>query len=461
MKSSIGIIGGGITGLTLAYYLEKAGLQPVVYEKGTEAGGVMRSRREDGWLAEHGPNTVMARTTKIHDLVREVGLGDDMIYANPEASKRFIVRGGHPRALPTGLGSFLGTGLFSWKAKLRLLKEPFIPPWDNQSEESLAHFVERRLGREFLDYAINPFVAGVYAGSPQQLSVKHAFAKLYELEQKYGSLIKGQFKGAKERKQREDVPKTEARLFSFREGLQQLPKALASKLGQRIHFGATVERVERAGNQWLIEGHRGAETFRDSFDAVVYTGPSHRIDTLDLQLEHARELKALKQIYYPPVSVLTLGFDREKVRHPLDGFGALVPEVEPFRILGTLFSSTLFPGRAPKGHVSLTSFVGGARRPELARKPEEEVRELVLQDLQKLLGVSGTPAWSFYSHWPRAIPQYEIGYGVFKDIMDRVEAQNRGFFFAGNYRGGISVSDCLMFARELADRISGQLPASL
>jgi len=450
---SIGIIGGGITGLTSALNLSLQGFEVTVYEKEDRVGGVIRSYRENGWLAEGGPHTLMETNEHVRNLVSELRLEDERLYGDGKSKKRFIVRNKQPMPLPSSIGSFLSTRLFSTSAKFRLLREPFIAPWDNHEEESLAHFVQRRLGQEFLDYAINPFVAGVYAGDPQQLSVKQAFEKLYNLEQKYGSLIKGQIKGAKERKKRKEVNKQKARLFSFKEGNESIPRAIRERLQEHIKLNAKVTGISKKGEQWEISYQDKDGKYQNILhDAVLYTGPAYALS--NIKFDELNPPDSLSEdIYYPPVSALTLGFKREDVDHPVDGFGMLIPEKEHFHILGTLFTSTLFPGRAPEGHVTLASFIGGARNPDIARLPKEELIKLTLEDLDKTLGINGDPVFSHHVFWEKAIPQYTLGYGSHKKAMDELEEQNPGFFMAGNYRFGISVSDCITSGYETSDKI--------
>lgn len=208
MNKSMIIIGGGIAGLTAAFRLKEAGIKVTLLEKNDRLGGALYSYQKDGYLAELGPNTILETSPLVTKLIQDIGLEEDKVYASESSKIRYIVRDKKPIPLPLSPQAFLRTSLFSWKAKLRLFREPFITPWDNSYEESLSQFVLRRLGREFLDYAINPFVAGVYAGDPDTLSVKHGFPKLYDLEQKYGGLIKGQIKGAKERKKTSGSSKT-------------------------------------------------------------------------------------------------------------------------------------------------------------------------------------------------------------------------------------------------------------
>jgi oxygen-dependent protoporphyrinogen oxidase len=227
---TVAIIGAGISGLTAAYRLHREKIPVTVYEAAPRVGGPIQSVRRDGYLAECGPNSILETSAQISDLVKDLGLESQRVYANPEAKARFIVRDGKPAAAPTSAGSFLSTPLFSMGAKFRLAAEPFIGR-GVQEEERLGDFVRRRLGREFLDYAINPFVGGIYAGDPELLSVQEAFPKLHAVEQKYGSLMLGQFLGARERKKRGEVSKQSAPMFSFVEGLESLPKSIARGRG--------------------------------------------------------------------------------------------------------------------------------------------------------------------------------------------------------------------------------------
>jgi len=454
VKKSVVIIGGGIAGLTTAFKLKNSGMEVTLLEAASHTGGVMSSISSDGYLVETGPNTILETSPKVTELVSDLGLDSEKIYANEISKTRYIVRNNKPVPLPLSPVAFLGTSLFSLRAKLRLLKEPFIDPWDNQYEESLSQFVIRRLGQEFLDYAINPFVAGVYAGDPDHLSVRHGFPKLYALEQKYGSLIKGQIKGAKERKERAEESKQKARMFSFRKGLKTLPASLEEALGPAVRKNTVVTDISPKGNKWEITYQTDGrpEEILNS-DCVIYAGTVYQLSSLTVERQRLKDFEYFRQIYHPPITVLVLGFKREDVRHPLDGFGMLIPKVEGYHILGALFSSTLFPNRAPEGHVSLTVFIGGARQPEYADKPEKELVEIALGELKILLGVSGKPAFVKRVYWPKSIPQYDVGYGRFKDKLNELTKRYPGLYFAGNYINGISVADTIVQSCSVADEI--------
>ena len=450
---TVAVVGAGITGLTAAFRLQQSGVPVTVYEAGARVGGVIQSLRQDGYLAEFGPNSLLEISTKITTLIQDVGLASRQLYSDPAAENRYLVRYRRPIRMPMSPPGFFTCELFTWRAKLALLREPFRRRRTDPAEESVADFVLRRLNREFLDYAINPLIAGIYAGDPARLSVQHGFPRLHALEQRYGSLIKGQIFGAKDRRRRGDVSKQEAKKISFDEGLQVLTDTLADRLGAAVKLRTAVTRLEPSEDAWHVRFHAPEGIGTAEHRGVLLAAPAHKLAEIEVASGAGVDLRPLGEITYPPVASVVLGFRRDRVAHPLDGFGMLIPQAEGFRILGTLFSSSLFPNRAPAGHVTLTSYVGGTRAPELGLKPSEELIALTVADLRVLLGVTGEPTFAHCVHYPRAIPQYELGYGRFKDLMTDAEAKARGLYFAGHYRDGISLSDSILSALNVAERI--------
>lgn len=453
--SSVAIIGAGITGLTAGFYLQRQGIPVTLYESSGRVGGAIQSLKRDGYLAEFGPNTILETSPKIGQLVRDAGLAQRRLDPDPKAEARYVVRYKRPIQMPGSPIGFLTTELFSARAKLAVLREPFVPRRRDGKEESIAEFVVRRLGREFLDHAIDALVAGVYAGDPYKLSVPQAFPKLKQLEERYGSLIKGQILGARERKKRGEVAKDRAPKFSFDQGLQVLPETLAAAMGDSLRLNAKVLRVAQTAGGWTVEFCEHDEQQRAEHAAVLYCGTAHRLAELSLQTATPLRLTAFSEIRYPPVASVVLGFRREDVAHPCQGFGMLIPRVEGFKILGTIFSSSLFPNRAPAGHLTLTSYVGGERYPDLASLPPEQLYALTCEDLRVLLGVRGKPTFQHSVFYPKAIPQYVVGYGRFRELMSRIEASAPGFFLAGHYRDGISLSDSIVSGCNAAERVGG------
>ncbi len=436
------IIGAGITGLTAAFELQQRGGACTLFEASDRVGGCIQTIRKDGFLVECGPNSILDTHPNLGKLIARLGLDDSKLPAKSEANNRFIVRGGQPIALPASPPAFFASKAFSAKAKLRLMREPFIKSKSNESE-CLADFVVRRLGQEFLDYAINPFVSGVYAGDPARLSVAHAFPKLYALEQNHGSLIKGAIMGARERKQREEVASKDARMFTFDAGMETLPKKLAEKLGNALRLHTPVEEIQRHKNgSWRVNG--------EEFSDVLLAIPAHTMPTLKTPFD----LSPFSEIYYPPVASLSLGFASSQFTHPLNGFGMLIPTIEKRFSLGALFPSSIFGGRAPDGMALLTVFVGGSQSPERALMDKDKMQNLVLKDLRELLGLNGEPNFRHLSVWPKAIPQYNIGYEKYLTRMKQIEAGFPGIHFAGHYRDGISVANSILAGIGAAERIT-------
>jgi len=446
---SIAIVGGGITGLSAAFRLNEKNIPVTLYEEGSRVGGVLQTIREDGYLSEFGPNTILETSPKITELIHDLGLDPRRLTSHNR--KNYIVRNGKLHLLPLSPFAFATTRLFSPWAKVCVALEPFVLNRAKSDDEALADFVLRRLGREFLDYAINPFVSGVYAGDPARLSVKYGFPKLHALEKKYNSLIAGAVLGFWERKKRKEVSKQAAGKVSFDEGLQVLTETLHAKLSPLIRLQSPVTGLEKNGEEWIVTAVTDGHEVREEHSAVILAASAHKL--ADIRIGNQSSLSALSQIEHPPVARIVFGFRREDVDNPLEGFGFLVPEKEGLSILGTTFSSSIFANRAPAGHVLLTTFVGGARHTALAASDPEKIYELTLADLRKVLGVKGKPTYRHFVFYPKAIPQYTVGYGKYLSLMTGLEEKFPGLFFAGNYRDGISLGNSMISGQEIAVRV--------
>ncbi len=452
--AAVAIVGAGVAGLTAAYRLRQRGIRVVVYESSDRVGGAIQTERRDGYLADLGPTSMTAPSPPVASLVSDLGLGGSLLSASPEARFRYVVRRGKLLAVPTSPPELLTTRLLSNTAKLAVFGEPLVEAGDSPVEESIAGFVRRRFNQEVLDYIVNPFVAGVFAGDPEQLSMRYALPRVYALEQAHGSVIKAMIQKARSRRSAEDAATDPAALVSFRDGFQQLTDALAADLGSAIRLRAAVTQVRRGPKGWTVGA---AFQPNELYDGVVYAAPAHCTDQIDLGFEGAERLKTIASIPHPPIAVLSLGFRREEVSHPLEGFGFLVPEVERKHVLGVIFSSTLFAGRAPDGHVTLTAFVGGVRNPDLANADLNTLTARVLDDLRALLGARGEPTFRAAHLWPKAIPQYTLSHGRYRDIMDDVERRNPGIALAGSYRDGVALGDVIAAADQAAGRVLAQL----
>lgn len=457
MKNDAIIIGAGISGLTTAFFLKRNGLNVVVLESDSEVGGTMKSKRVKDYLVEYGPNSALETTPLFKQIIDEVGIADEMVYANEASNKRYIFKDGKLHPIPMKPPEFFKSKLWSFRGKIRIMLEPFHARAKNPSgdpfwEETLAQFVRRRLGREFLDYTINPFVAGVYAGDPEKLGVRSAFPRLYALEEKYGGLILGTIRGARERKKRAEKSKVTSRMFSFINGMGTLPRAIANYLGNSVVLNAKVRSIKKEGGEFIVEFEKDGKVESLSSSVVVVSTPAYSASEILRELSEQIS-QALREIYYPPVAEVVFGYKKEAVGVEPDGFGFLIPEKENRKILGTLWSSTIFPNRAPEGYVEFTTFVGGTRQPDLALKSDDELIKIVSDELKDIMKISGEPDFVWISKWEKAIPQYNVGHLKIMWLIDEFEKENPGIYLCANYRGGIAVGDCVMNAEKTANKI--------
>ncbi len=430
------VVGSGISGLSTAYRLKKQGVRVVVYEKDDEIGGNIKTLRVNGYIIEVGPQTVLA-DEDVLSFFRELGLRP--VEASPSSKKRYILKRGKLFPVPLNPVSFLTSPLLSVRGKLRVLKEIFLPA--GSGEESLADFVRRRLGEEVLTYLVQPFVSGVYAGDPEALSVKYAFPRLYALEREFGSLIKGAMK------KRSLAPK--GKLVSFEGGLKTLTDRLAEEV--EVRKENVVLRIRRKDDRFILDTRSGKVETK----AVVVSSPAYTASYLlkDLSWSAAKEFDSID---YPPVAVVNVGVRSGSVP---DGFGFLVPRVEGRRILGVIFTSRIFKGRAPEGRDLLTVYLGGATDRGIADMGEEEIAEVVERDLREILGVSDVEIIKV-KVWKRAIPQYTVGYGKYLNLAREMEDTFPGLFLTGNYLSGISVPDCIRYSKKVAEKVVRYLEGS-
>lgn len=451
------VIGAGVSGLVTAFRLAEKGCRVRVLEAAPRAGGVIASGRIDGMLWESGPNSGMDTTPLINDLLDALGIREQRADARKIADRRFIVRGGQLIPLPMSGPAFFSTPLFSTGTKLGLLREPFIARSSPEIDESVAAFVRRRLGTEFLDYAIQPFVSGIFAGDPEQLSVQAAFPKLFALEQRYGGMIRGMIFGARERKRQREKSKNNAKSFSFNNGMQTLTDTLAHSIVAANGIIETGIRITSIANnvegRWEVRGGEG-KIYRAH--SVVLSTPADAAATLlaSLKAPWADDAaQALRDIPYAPLSIVISGWRREAVTHPLDGFGFLVPSRENAHILGALFSSSMFEHRADEKHAVLTTMIGGMLQPELPKRDDNALQEMVERDLTSLVGIREKPLWTKISRHQRAIPQYTFGHLKRVHRVDAVRSHAPGLFFCANWRGGISLGDCIKNGHLTADEV--------
>ena len=455
-KIKIAVLGGGISGLSIANRLIKNDIYDVtVFEKGSEPGGSMTTKHIGDYLMDFGPNSGLETTPLIREMVEEIGLADEMVYANEQSNNRYILRNNKLHKLPTSPFDFVKSSLFTLEGKLRLFAEPFIPRYRGSEPESIYDFVVRRLGREFADYAIDPFVSGVFAGDPRMLCVKSAFPKVKNLEDQYGGLIKGMILGAKERKKRKEISKNYAKMFTFLNGMQSFPKALAKHLGERVFLNSNITRITKSDEGYTIEGNNLAESkyFEYDYDIVISTLPAHLLAKVINDFDRSI-IVDLERIVYPRVQVMMAVFKKEHIGQPLDGFGFLIPGKENKKFLGAIWNSTIFPNRAPEGYASFTIFMGGARASTESLYSDEERQKMALAEFKEIMKIKESFVFIKEMDWKKAIPQYNLDYQKLDKTFNYFEEKHPGFFLAGNYRGGISIGDCVKNSQIVLERVN-------
>lgn len=462
------VVGAGISGLATAYSLKKSGAQVTLLEANSWAGGPIESEEIDGFLVENGPHTLLLRSQAVSDLLDEVGLLARAVDAKEVASTRYVLKEGEPIALPGGPQDLLSTSILSTQAKLRLLAEPFFPRFDEEGiDETLASFVTRRLGEEVLDYLVDPFVGGIWAGNPDQLSARYSFPLLKNWEDDGGSLFLGALKkklGTPSFFKRTDSNgesqrATPSRLLSFPGGMGDLAGAFQKELKEELLLSSPVRKLRKDEDSWRVFYQQGKRRRGIQADAVVLTLPPSELAKVEWEMDSppVEKVKELSTMAYAPCNLVQFGFRRADVEHPLDGLGLLIPRVEYRNLLGVLFVSSMFPQRAPENTVLLSCFVGGSRQPHLAALEDEEMIEGALLDLEEILGVRGAPVFQRIKRWNRAIPQYEVGHHYYVQRMESLESEQRGLFFAGNFHDSIGLPALLEASLAHGQRISSYL----
>lgn len=443
---SVIVIGGGISGLACAYRLNQRGIDVRLLEEQERVGGVVQSEEMGGFRFDLGPQSFLSNDAILR-LISELGLGSEMVQANPRAPRYICFHGGlHPA--PMSPPALLKTPLLGGRTKRRILTEPLRKSRPPEAEESVAAFARRKFGEDLLDNLLGPFVSGMYAGDPERLSLRSAFPSAHQWELEHGSVIRGAMKARPEKGKPRPV------LTSFRGGLQTLVRSLAASLGERIETGAEVCGVRRVTGSAFEVHTRGREgsVAVSKAAAVVFATPAYVSSRLLGEIASGAA-EALGQIEYAPVAVVNLGYRREQVAQALDGFGFLAPRTQRLRTLGTIWGSSLFPGRAPQGMISLTSFLGGATDPALLDLGDDAIVQIAATENARVLGIIGAPTVHLLQRFTHAIPQYNLGHG---EILARIRAALAslpGLFVTGNYFQGPAIGACVETAFATADQI--------
>jgi oxygen-dependent protoporphyrinogen oxidase len=444
------IVGGGISGLSLAYLLleQKPSLDLLVLESEKKAGGKIWTEKVEGFLCEGGVNGFLDNRPRTLELASRLRLAP--IRSSDKAQKRYIFSDNKLHLLPDSPLSFFSSNLLSLYGRIRILYE-ILAPRGKQDEESLADFAKRRLGIEAYEKLIDPMASGIYAGDPEKMSLKSCFPRIFELEEKYGSLIRAMIKLKKEAKKtgKKVGAGPGGVLTSFYDGMEVLIIALKNYLGDRLKTESRVVSIDKKGDTYIV-----FLSDNSSFEAegVIIASPAH--STSEIVRDFNKKLsQTLGEIPYPPVSVVCFGYKKDRIKQPLDGFGFLVPKREGRKILGTLWDSSIFPNRAPEGYILLRSMLGGARSAEVALQGDERLIDTVMDDLKDVMGIGVNPDFiKIYRH-EKGIPQYLLGHEKRLAEIDRIVRPYKSLYITGNSYRGIGVNDCIENSYKLAERI--------
>ncbi len=457
--SKIIIIGGGISGMAAAFRLKHDhGLDSIVLESADRPGGKAQTEYIEGFTCEHGTNSWIDKEPAAKELLSDLGISDRIQPADEAAERRFIFRAGGLREIHLHPLKFMLSSVLPLGARLRLAIEPLTKKRTDGAEETLAEFAARRLGKGARDILISPMASGVYAGDPAQLSVRSCFPKVCALEERYGSLIKGMNALKREKKRAGEDPSTvqagpSGRLTSLKGGVSDLVRALADNLEKSLQFGRKVTSVSTGRDSGFTVHLGSGESIHA--DAVVSAAPAWAaasyLETLDGEAS-----RAFADVHYPALDVVCLGFRAKQVGGDLDGFGFLVPRGQDKTILGSLYTSSIFPGRAPDGCVLIRSMIGGMLEPQVAGWTKDQVIDTIRRELEDILDIpqSEEPVFQRIYRHERAIPQYHVGHEALVARIRQAEDRYPGLFTGGNAVGGIGVIDCIREASPIAQRVA-------
>lgn len=445
---SVLVIGGGISGLACAYRLKQLGAEVRLLEQAPRVGGVVQSEHVQGFQFDLGPQSFLSNETILR-LVAELGLEDRMVQANPRAP-RFVLTDGKLCAVPMSPPALIRTPLISGATKLRLLGEPFRKSQPPVNDESVAAFARRKFGADLLENLLAPFVSGVYAGDPERISFRSAFPSAHQWEVQHGSVIRGAMKSRPAKGTSRPV------LTSFRGGLETLMHMLAESLGPAVETGVEACSLSKSASGFELQTRTAGALAQRTAPTVLLAAPAYASAKLLAGLAPVAA-ESLTRIEYAPVAVANYGYRRGQVRHMLDGFGFLVPRTQGLRTLGTIWGSSLFPGRTPEGMVSLTSFLGGATDRALLDLADDAILQIAAEENARVLGITGPPVLARLYRYTHAIPQYNLGHGELLARMHRDLARLPGLFVAGNYLQGPAVGTCVETAFAAAEQVAKTL----
>ncbi len=467
----IAIIGGGISGLSAAFYLDKArrsgaDIEYSLFESGQRLGGVLSSDHIDGCLVEAGPDSFLTEKPWAVSLCRELGLDDQLIGSNDSERKTYIVVKGKLIPMPDGLMFMVPTRLvptalsplFSWNTKVRMAQELLHPPRPMQDDESVAQLVQRHFGAEVVDRLADPLLSGVYGGDAAKLSARAVLPRFVEMEEKYGSLSRAMLAAHKKMLLTASKKPPRPLFTSLRDGMQQMVDAIVTRLDpQAIRLRRHVRRLYPENGGWRVATEMNGD---ERYDAVILAAPAHVAGALLDGVDHELARNLLDITYSSSVTV-TLGYYKEQLAKLPPGFGFLVPRSEGMRMLACTFVHNKFPHRAPEGKGILRCFLGGARDEAILGLSDEEMLETVHREIRDLVKVDARPIFSRVYRWREAMAQYEPGHIARVASIEKRVAEIPGLALAGNAYHGIGVPDCVRSGMEAANLVAQVVPETL
>lgn len=450
-KRRIAVIGGGISGLAAAHRLGEIepAAEVTLFEASHRVGGVLETIRRDGYLIELSADMFTTKDPWALDLCRRVGLEDQLLNTNEAFRRAFVVHRGKLVPVPEGFTLMsparmlpvLKTPLLSWNGKARLAWERFVPTRREDSDESLHDFAIRRLGREVYDRLVQPLIGGIYTADPAKLSMQAAMPEFVAMEKEWGNLTRGVREKATKTK-REGTGARYGMFLGLREGMGSLVDAITARLpNDCVRLNSKIQSVRRQGDRWQVEIEGAAHTSED-FNAIILATRAPHAATLlqDVNRELSQELASIQ---YASAAVPILGYRRDQITHPLNGFGFVVPFIEKRQILSGSFTSIKFPGRAPDDSVLFRVFIGGACQEELVTLPDEDLFKLAQCELAELLGIRGEPQVREIVRWNHAMPQYHLGHLDRVAKIERLATTLHSFALAGNAYRGVGIPFCV------------------
>ena len=427
------IIGAGITGLSLAHFLKKFNQDFIIVESSEKIGGNINTVSKKGFTLENGPNTLLLDNESIKALIEDFNISKNIIFPNKKAKKRFLIKNHKLTPIPKNLTDFIKSNILSFPAKIRIIFEPFIKK--HKKDASVFDFIVKRFGKEFHDNLIEPFLNGVYAGDTKKMSVKFVLKKIWSMEQKNGSILKSLL-----------LNKTnyQPKSFNFKNGLSDLLDCFKKELNKKIFLKTKIRGIVKKNNLNFVKINDNLEV---QCKNIISTIPAHCLKDI---ISDKKIINHLNNIDYNPINVLHFSLERDKIYSDINGFGVLTKPRDKLSFLGILFNSRIFPHLSPKKYDLITVMVGGGKQKNILNNPKKEIEKRVVSDIKKIIKFEGDIKLLNHFSWKKGIPQYDINFSNFSNSIKNYMQKNDGFYIAGNYIKGVSVSNCVKAGHNIA-----------